>query len=118
MIAGDPLLTLRSVRQAFRGALEDLHKLPDPAAFNSGVLRELSRSVEQVDRALAESTPKLTASKEWQEELNLYRDTLRELHEKLSTLDTHLRVRRAQMAQARTHLGAAQSWANLIQRIG
>lgn len=118
MKAGDPLLTLRSARQTFRGALDGLHSLPDPAAFHPGILRELSRFVEQVNRAIAEVPPKVAACQEWQTELKVYRDTLRELHEELGKLETHLRVRRAQMAKARTHLDAAQNWANLVQRIG
>ncbi|MGH9758535.1 MAG: hypothetical protein ACRD4M_12425, partial [Candidatus Acidiferrales bacterium] len=110
--------TLRNARQTFRGALDGLHSLPDPATFHPGILHELSRCVEQVARAISEVPPQLAAGKEWQTELRQYRDTLRELHDELSKLETHLRVRRAQMAKARTHLDAAQNWANLVQRIG
>lgn len=118
MKSGDPLPTLRSARETFRGALDGLNSLADPAAFNPGILRELSRCVEQVDRAITEAPPELTASKEWRTEMKVYREALRELHEELSRLEMHLRVRRAQMAKARTHLDAAQNWANLVQRIG
>lgn len=118
MKPGEPLPALRSARKTFRSALDSLYSLPDPAAFNPAILRELSRCVAQAGRAIAEAPPKLNAGKEWQTELKTYRETLRELHEALSKLETHLRVRRAQMAKARTHLDAAQHWANLVHRIG
>jgi hypothetical protein len=112
------LALLRTARVTFGAWIEATSKSPDPAAQGPEIIRQLSVLVQQVNGALREVPSSLAASDEWRAEVAAYRDTLRALHDRLSRLETALRIRRQQMVRMRAHLGAARSWAELARHIG
>ncbi len=113
-----PVAAIAQARRALHEWVETLDKSSDPARRRPGALQQISQLLQTVDGVMRSASPEARASAEWQEEVGAYAETLRELRAKLESFEIALRIRSAQLADARARASAVDAWAHLARHIG
>ena len=113
-----PLDVVRAVQASLEQWLESARKLADPTAQPSGTVEQLAAQILSVDEAIRSVTPAVAKSAEWKAAVESYVATLHEVRARLNNLEITLRIRQSQMRDAKTTVGAARSWLDLVRHVG